>query len=166
MDLRNFFAELRRRNVYRVAVGYGVVAWLLIQAADILLPTFEAPAWAMKALVTAAALGFPVAIILAWAFEITPEGIVRTGDAPANAPPARHTGRKLTALITVLACLAAGLFLLQRMRPEQSGDAPRAGLSIAVLPLVNGSGDPAQEYFSDGLSEELINSLGHIPSCG
>ena len=163
MDLRNFFAELQRRNVYRVAVAYGVVVWLLIQAGDILLPTFDAPAWVMKALITLAALGFPVAIILAWAFEITPEGIVRTGDAPATAPPTRHTGRKLTALITVVACLAAGLFLLQKMQTQQSGGSEGAGLSIAVLPLVNGSGDPAQEYFSDGLSEELINSLGHIP---
>src|SRR6186713_1536888 len=101
MDLRRFFAELQRRNVYRVAVGYGVVAWLLIQAASILLPAFEAPAWAMKAVITAAALGFPVALVLAWAFDITPEGIVRTGDAPAT-PHRIGKARKLTALIAVL----------------------------------------------------------------
>jgi serine/threonine-protein kinase len=162
MDLRKFFAELQRRNVYRAAVAYGVAAWLVIQAADIMLPTFDAPQWAMKALVTAAALGFPVAIILAWAFELTSEGIVRTGDAPAAAPPTRHTGRKLTALITVLACLAAGLFVLQKLRTQSRAPSAIAP-SIAVLPLVNSSGDPAQEYFSDGLAEELIGRLGHIP---
>ena len=78
MNSRNFFAELKRRNVYKVAVAYAVAAWLLIQAASILFPTFEAPGWVMKVFVTAVAAGFPIALILAWAFELTPEGLQRT----------------------------------------------------------------------------------------
>jgi hypothetical protein len=77
---KNFFAELKRRNVYKVAIVYGVVAWLLLQAASILFPTFEAPPWTMKVFVAVIALGFPIALILAWAFELTPEGIKRTDE--------------------------------------------------------------------------------------
>jgi len=77
VNLRDFFAELKRRNVYKVAVAYAVVAWLLIQAASIILPTFEAPAWTMKVLIAALAICFPLALIFAWAFEITPEGILK-----------------------------------------------------------------------------------------
>jgi hypothetical protein len=93
VHLTNFFAELKRRNVYKVAVAYLVVAWLLIQAASILFPTFEAPAWTMKVFITAIALGFPVAVILAWAFDLTPEGIKRAGEISPEAIT-RHTGRK------------------------------------------------------------------------
>ncbi|PYL57912.1 MAG: adenylyl cyclase, partial [Verrucomicrobia bacterium] len=78
MNPKNFFGELKRRNVYKVAVAYAIVAWLLIQAASILFPTFEAPAWVMKVFIAAIALGFPIALIIAWAFELTPEGIKRT----------------------------------------------------------------------------------------
>ncbi len=90
MDPRNFFTELKRRNVYKVALAYAVVAWLLIQAASILLPTFEAPPWVMKVFVTAIAFGFPIALVLAWAFEVTPEGIQLTKDGQGDArPPTR-----------------------------------------------------------------------------
>src|SRR4051794_34925614 len=82
----NFFAELKRRNVYKVAVAYAVVAWLLIQAASILLPTYEAPAWVMKVFVAIVAIGFPIALIIAWAFDLTPEGIKRTGEADPAGP--------------------------------------------------------------------------------
>src|SRR6266404_5663560 len=78
MKPRNFFSELKRRNVYKVAIAYGVVAWLLLQAASILFPTFEAPSWTMKIFVAVTALGFPIALIIAWAFELTPEGLKRT----------------------------------------------------------------------------------------
>src|SRR5213079_579308 len=77
MEQRNFFAELKRRNVYKVAVAYAVVAWLLIQAASILFPTYDAPAWVMKVFVAIIALGFPIALVIAWAFEMTPEGMKR-----------------------------------------------------------------------------------------
>jgi len=86
MDPGTFFTELKRRKVYRVAVAYAIVAWLLIQAASILFPTFEAPPWVMKVFVTAVVLGFPVALILAWAFELTPEGVKRTEEASPGKP--------------------------------------------------------------------------------
>src|SRR6267378_1664790 len=103
MNPRIFFAELKRRNVYKVAVAYAVVSWLLVQAASIVFPTFEAPTWAMKALIAILAIGFPVAAVLAWAFEITPEGIVRAEDVLPNESITRKTGRKLVAATAVLA---------------------------------------------------------------
>src|SRR5438046_9508138 len=91
--MSNFFAELKRRNVYKVAVAYAIVAWLLTQGASILLPTFEAPAWVMKVFVTAILFGFPVALIFPWAFEITPEGIKRAEDVDASKSITHQTGR-------------------------------------------------------------------------
>src|SRR5512132_529036 len=93
MDLATFLTELKRRKVYRVAVAYAIVAWLLIQAASILFPTFEAPGWGMKVFVSAVAFGFPVALLLAWAFEITPEGIKPTED-PDTTPPQQQSNNR------------------------------------------------------------------------
>src|SRR5437870_13340387 len=99
MNSGNFFAELKRRNVYKVAVAYAIVAWLLIQAASILFPTFEAPAWVMKVFVTAVILGFPVALIFAWAFDLTPEGIRRLEEVAPRELKTRKPGSKWTAII-------------------------------------------------------------------
>src|SRR5437016_10613537 len=104
----NFFAELKRRNVYKVAIAYAIVAWLLIQAASILFPTFEAPAWVMKVFVTAVILGFPVALIFAWAFEITPQGIKRADEVSPDESLTRRRGWKLTTIIVLVAVVAAG----------------------------------------------------------
>src|SRR5204862_3995840 len=99
MDPATFLTELKRRKVYRVAVAYAIVAWLLIQAASILFPTFEAPTWVMKVFVTAVILGFPVALILAWAFEMTPEGIRRSDEVPQTQAIAPNAGKNWTAII-------------------------------------------------------------------
>src|SRR5436305_14806829 len=107
--MSNFFAELRRRNVYKVAVAYAVVSWLLIQAASILLPTFEAPSWVMKALVVFLALGFVVAVMISWAFEMTPEGMKRTADiSPDEVRSFPYwSKRKFAAFIVSVAIVAA-----------------------------------------------------------
>src|SRR5438876_1104374 len=114
---RNFFAELKRRNVYKVAVAYAVVSWLVLQAASLLFATFEAPPWAMKVFVIAVALGLPISLVLAWAFEITPEGIKREAEVEANKSISRDTGRRIFAITVVLAALAAGLMVFQLLRP-------------------------------------------------
>src|SRR3954466_12559156 len=99
MDPGKFFSELKRRNVYKVAAAYAVVGWLLIQAASIILPTFEAPGWTLKLLIAALAIGLPIAAILAWAFELTPEGLVRSDEVSPDKSITRRTGRKLDFLI-------------------------------------------------------------------
>src|SRR5919201_553416 len=114
----NFFAELRRRNVYKVAVAYAIVAWLLIQAASILFPTFDAPPWVMKVFVTAIILGFPVALIFAWAFEITPEGIKRAEDVDPAQSVTPKTRRKLDFLIIGVLLVIIGIFVYHRF-PSQ-----------------------------------------------
>src|SRR6266481_9959685 len=107
MSSRNFFSELKRRNVYKVAVAYAVVAWLLVQVATQVLPFFEIPNWAVEMVVVAMVIGFPIALVLSWAFELTPEGIKRENEVDRKV--VRKTGRKLTALVTVVAALAAGV---------------------------------------------------------
>src|SRR6188472_2026706 len=105
----SFFQELRRRNVYKVAVTYAVVAWLLIQLASILFPTFEAPSWVMKVFVTILALGFIIALIVAWSFEMTPEGMKRTSEVPHDAALPYWSRKKFFFMIGTLAVMAAGL---------------------------------------------------------
>jgi hypothetical protein len=112
-EKRSFFTELKRRNVYKVAVAYAVAAWLLIQAASILFPTFDAPPWLMQIFVVILAIGFPAALVFSWAFEITPEGIVRESEIEHGKPVTRRTGRKIVAMTVVLAIFATGLLIFQ-----------------------------------------------------
>ena len=168
MNPGNFFAELKRRNVYKVAVAYAVVAWLLLQGASIVLPSFEAPSWTMKVLIIALAVGFPIAVILAWAFEITPEGIVRAEDVSPNESITRRTGHKLIAVTVVLALVAAGLLAFQLFRgnPKQPVVASAAptipAKSIAVLPFESLSSDKENSYFADGIQDEILTKLASI----
>jgi TolB-like protein/Flp pilus assembly protein TadD len=158
---KNFFAELKRRNVYRVAIAYGVVAWLLMQAASILFPTFEAPSWTMKVFVAMTALGFPIALVLAWAFELTAEGIKRTDEIE---PGRRPRNRGWLYVVVIAGAISVGLFFLGRYTASTklSGSANAAAKSIAVLPFENLSEDKANAYFADGIQEEILTRLAKI----
>src|SRR5437660_217911 len=165
---RSVFAEMKRRNVYKVAITYAVVAWLLIQAASILLPTFEAPTWVMKALVVFLALGFIISVMISWAFEATPEGLKRTENVPPDAVLPTWSPRKFATFIIAVAVIAAGLlaFNLFRTKPTTppTTAAPITNESVAVLAFANLSDDKGSEYFSDGISEELLTVLQKIPA--
>src|SRR5947209_9042907 len=108
MNLSSFFAELKRRNVYKVAVAYAVVAWLTIQAASIFLPAFNAPQWAMQIVILILVVGVPIALVFSWAFEITPEGMVLESEVHADEAITHHTGRKIVARTIVLSVSGAG----------------------------------------------------------
>ncbi|MBA2269165.1 MAG: hypothetical protein H0W20_01020, partial [Chthoniobacterales bacterium] len=163
MNPKRFFAELKRRNVYKVAVAYAVVAWLLIQLASILFPTFEAPAWVMKVFIAIVALGFPLALILAWAFELTPEGLKRTEDVARGESIARTTGRKLDFAIIGVLVLAVALLLFDRFRPEaRQQEGGNAEKSIAVLPFENLSRDPENAFFATGVQDEILTRLAKV----
>ena len=174
----HLFAELRRRNVFRVGAAYAVVAWLLVQVADLLFPIFGAPDWVLRIFVIVLLLGLPVALLLAWAFELTPEGVKREKDIDRSASVTRSTGKKLNFVIIAALVLALGYFIWERqahidpaqstaqISPESSTAVEAPGpnkRSIAVLPFVNMSADPENEYFADGLSEELLNQFAQIP---
>jgi serine/threonine-protein kinase len=161
---KNFFGELKRRNVYKVAVAYAVAGWALAQGIAQVFPVFDIPNWAVRLIVLAIVIGFPIALVIAWAFELTPEGIKRTEDVdlPLGAPSKNRTWIYVA---TIGAAFSIGLFFVGRYTARESNDSARSQLpakSIAVLPLLNESGDPADEYFSDGLSEELIAALAQI----
>ncbi len=167
----SFFAELKRRNVYRVAVAYAVVAWLLIQIATQVFPFFDIPNWAVRLVVVLLILGFPVALILAWAFEITPEGIKRSDDVTPQESVASRRGRKLVAFTVVAAVIAAGLFAFQWMKahsmitPRQSEATTAPSIvekSIAVLPFENLSSDKENAYFVIGIQDEILTRLAKI----
>jgi hypothetical protein len=151
LDTKNFLAELKRRNIYKVAAAYAVVAWLLIQVATQVFPFFELPNWSVQMVVLAMVIGFPIALVLSWAFEITPEGIKRETDVPRGQSITRQTGRKLTALIVVVAAVAAGLMVFRFLHSQQAIEQGKQGAvpaeienkSIAVLPFQNLSEEKA-----------------------
>jgi len=166
MNLGNFFAELKRRNVYKVAIAYAVVAWLLMQIASQIFPFFEIPNWAVRLVVLLLVIGFPVALILAWAFELTPEGIKRAEDVDLTKSTARRTSHKLLWITAVVAIVAAALFVAGRLNLFHSKPSTATGVasekSIAVLPFENLSEDKANAYFADGIQEEILTRLAKI----
>ena len=167
MKIDNFFAELKRRNVYKVAVAYLVVSWLLIQAGSIFFPAFDAPPWVMRTFIIVVIFGFPVALIFSWAFEITPEGIKLESEIEPNKSIARRTGRKIVAVTIALGLVAAGLFVYQLVRSKSSTPASALSAiitnkSIAVLPFDNLSDDKSNAYFTEGVQDEILTRLAKV----
>ena len=194
----SFFDELKRRNVFRVAIGYVITAWLLLQVIDLVLENINAPDWVMQVFMLALAIGFPLALFFAWAFEMTPEGVKREADVDRSQSITNKTGRKMDRNIIIAMALALAYFAYDKFLasppdsapqsgPEkhlqaesasteqlvpanvalpQAGDSPTAlnpnEKSVAVLPFINMSDDAQNEYFSDGISEELLNVLVRV----
>jgi len=168
VNFSGFFTELKRRNVYKVAVAYAIVAWLLIQVATQVFPFFEIPNWAIRLVVLLLVLGFPIAVILAWAFELTPEGIKRTEEVSPNESNKPQRGRKLTLLFVLMALIAAGLLIFQFTRKVNVAPSNRPEVvannnkSIAVLPFENLSSDKENAFFAQGIQDEIITTLSKI----
>lgn len=168
----SFFQELKRRNVFRVAVAYIIVGWLVLQVGDTLVPALHLPQWFNSGIALLLILGFPIAVLFAWAFELTPEGVKLERNVDRSASITDRTGQKLNLSIIVLLSLAVGYFAVDKfvLAPERSlaesaGSAASAPseTSIAVLPFVNMSDDASNEFFADGITEELLNLLAKIP---
>ena len=163
MDPKKFFSELKRRNVYRAAVGYAAVAWLLIQIATQTLPFFDAPVGAVRLIIVLLVAGFPVALAFAWAFELTPAGIVRAEDAPADQGALRDTRRKVDLAIIGVLALAVAVLLFDRLRPRDPQAAPTVPeKSIAVLPFANLSEEKENAFFADGIQDDILTNLAKI----
>jgi TolB-like protein len=163
MKAGNFFAELKRRNVYKVAIAYAVVAWLLMQIASQIFPFFEIPNWAVRLVVFLLIIGFPIALILAWAFELTPEGIKRT-ELAEQLPIKSARSRVWIYVAMVAGAISVSLFFLARYTApnKQSGPAELPGKSLAVLPFTNLSGNPENAYFAAGIQDEIVTRLAKI----
>jgi TolB-like protein/Tfp pilus assembly protein PilF len=163
---KKFFAELKRRNVYKVAIAYAVAGWALAQGIAQVFPLFDVPNWALRLIVLAIVIGFPIALVIAWAFEATPEGIKRT--EVADAMPATTSGHKKSAWIYVVViggAISVALFFLGRYTAGNKASATPNDLSnksIAVLPFENLSRDPDNAYFADGIQDEILTRLSKI----
>ena len=170
MKTRHFFAELRRRNVYKATAAYAIVAWLVIQFVTQVLPFFEIPSWTVRLVVLLFVIGAPVAIIFAWVYEITPEGIKRTVDVAPEESIRHRTARKLMAAIVVLTSIAAAVFAFQRLRPKSGHVAANLSAteivappkSAAVLPFENLSDEKGSAYLTDRVQDEVLTDLAHI----
>jgi len=163
----NFFAELKRRNVYKVAVAYAVVGWLLVQVATQVFPFFEIPNWTVRLVVLAIVIGFPVALVVAWAFELTPQGLKRTEDVDLVAQGQRKSHAWIYVVI-VGAAFSIGLIFIGRYTASRTAEDGRPSgpslpeKSIAVLPFENLSDDKGAAYFADGIQDEILTKLASI----
>jgi len=167
MNERKFFAELKRRNVYKVAVAYAVVGWLVIQISSTVLPTFHAPEWVVQTLVVLVAIGFPIALVIAWAFELTPEGLKRTEDVDLAASARQPRKYAWVYVVFIGAAFSVGLFFIGRYTgrngtPGPSEAATVTQKSIAVLPFDNLSRDPDNAYFAEGVQDEILTRLAKV----
>ena len=161
MNAKQFFTELRRRNVYKVAVAYAVVAWLLMQIAMQVFPFLEIPNWAIRLVIMLIVIGFPIALVIAWAFELTPDGLKRTEFAD-ELPTKSARSRAWVYVVVIAGAISVSLFFLGRYtNSKQSAELPAK--SIAVLPFDNQNRDPNTDYLSDGIPESIINSLSQLP---
>jgi adenylate cyclase len=176
MNPKGFFGELKRRNVYKVAAAYAIIGWLLVQIATQVFPFLEIPNWAVRLVIMLVVIGFPIALVIAWAFELTPQGIKRTEVADAMTRPRRQN--KWVYVVVIAAAMSIALFFLGRYTasrlpavenksaPPPNGQQVAASVpekSVAVLAFTNLSDDKENEYFSDGISDELGNLLGRVP---
>ncbi|GMR14762.1 MAG: hypothetical protein BMS9Abin30_0369 [Gammaproteobacteria bacterium] len=184
----SFFKELKRRNVFRVGIAYLIGAWLLLQIADVVLNNIAAPDWVFKVIMLIVGIGLPIALFFAWAFELTPDGVKRESEVDRSQSIRAATGQKLNRGIIVILVLTLGYFVWESRFSDQGSEPwsqeaavqatsnvilAKAGIqsdlaqtnthSVAVLPFINMSSDPEQEYFSDGITEEIINALVKIP---
>jgi len=177
MKPQDLFAELKRRNVYKVAVAYGIVGWLTIQIAASIFPILEIPRWGAKLVIAMVLLGFPTALILAWAFELTPEGFKRTEEVAPHESIRHQTGRKLIGIIAVLAVIAGGYLSFQWLKPKPAKNSssgsvsapipppsavPIPDKSIAVLPFESLSEDKSNAYFAEGIQDEILTRLSKV----
>ena len=164
----SLFAELKRRNVFRVAVAYGVIAWLLAQVADLAFDNFGAPEWVAKSVLFVLILGFPLAIFFAWAFELTPEGVKREKDVDRTQSITSQTGRKLDFVIIGVLVVAVGFLLFDRFLAPDPIDTEvtrtQQGLSLAVLPFENRSNRDEDEFFTEGIHDDLLTTIANIGS--
>src|SRR6266567_1347878 len=164
MNPPNFFAELKRRNVYKVAVAYAVVGWLIAQIATQIFPFLEIPNWVVRLVIVLIAIGFPIALVIAWAFEATPEGIKRTEDVDLAAAARQPRKHAWIFVVIIGALLSVGLFFVGRYSaPDRVRASGLPEKSIAVLPFDNQNRDPDTDYLCDGIPESIINSLSELP---
>src|SRR6202171_6583326 len=168
MKPRNFFSELKRRNVYKVAVAYAVVGWLIAQIATQIFPFLEIPNWVVRLVIVLIAIGFPIALVIAWAFEATPEGIKRTEVADAKHEHSR--GKTWIYVVIIGAAISVALFFVGRYTAGNNASAARteAGTgaipqkSIAVLPFDNLSEDKNNAFFAEGIQDEILTRLAKV----
>ena len=170
----SFFTELNRRNVTRVAIAYGVAGWVLTEVASVVLPTFQAPEWVLQVLISLLILGFPLALVFAWVYELTPEGLKKETDIQQEHSITSHTARKLNLVVIVLLVIAIGMVVFDRfiardtnppsaaVIPVQQAQGDGTVPSVAVLAFHNMSADAENEFFADGISEEILNLLADV----
>ncbi len=176
----NFYNELKRRNVFRVAVAYLVASWLLLQIVDVLVPILDLPGWVGKLVFLVIVIGVIPVLIFSWAYEMTPEGLKPESEVDHDQATTLQTAKKLDRVTIILLLIVTGIIMIDRFIPETvdqpvipsktlasgplmaTAPAEVIGASIAVLPFVNMSAEPENEFFSDGIAEEILNVLASI----